>query len=123
MTKGEAPAGEHPEEPAKCGCGHDQRLVREVMSSAAVTVLPTATVHDALRTLEAHHLHNAPVVTAEGRLVGVISDTELRRAIRLPALEAIDPAGCLHHQMPYRNAEQRAGTADERFELFSGAGG
>lgn len=79
-----------------------ERLVREVMSSAFVTVSPTATVQDALHTLGAHHLHCAPVLTVDGRLVGVVSEADLRRAIRLPALEAIDPAGCLHHQTPAR---------------------
>ena len=60
-------------------------------------MLPTASVQEALRTLETHNLHTAPVLTVEGRLVGVISDADLRRATRRPALEAIDPAGCLHH--------------------------
>lgn len=97
-----APAEEHRRSPAASGEDVGQRLVREVMSSAVVTVPPTASVQEALRTLEAHHLHSAPVLAADGRLVGVISEADLRRAIRLPVLEAIDPAGCLHHQVPNR---------------------
>jgi len=80
--------------------GRGERLVREVMGPALVTLLPTTTVGEALRTLQAHHLHVAAVVTADGRLVGVISESDLYRGIRLPTLEAIDPAGCLHHRVP-----------------------
>jgi CBS-domain-containing membrane protein len=76
-------------------------------------VPPTATVRDALRTLEAHHLHSAPVLAADGRLVGIISEADLRRAIRLPVLEAIDPAGCLHHQLPNRVPETECSCPDD----------
>lgn len=113
MDEREVEPGEHRQSAAPSGEHSDQRLVREVMAPAVVTVPPTATVREALRTLEEHHLHSAPVLASDGRLVGVISEADLRRAIRLPALEAIDPAGCLHHQVPNRVPEPAGEGPDE----------
>lgn len=55
-------------------------LVRRRMTPEVVTVPPTASVADALDTLNAHDIRHLPVVDA-GRLVGIVTDRDLRLAL------------------------------------------
>jgi CBS-domain-containing membrane protein len=58
-------------------------LVREVMTSPAITVQSVATVKDAMRLLDEHHVTALPVVDHDGRLVGIVSEADLlREAVR-----------------------------------------
>lgn len=52
-------------------------LVREVMTSPAVTVEPGVAARDALRLLDAHQITALPVVDGQGRLVGIVSEADL----------------------------------------------
>ena len=47
------------------------------MSTAPVTVAPDTTVEDAARLLAGHAIGGAPVVDGEGRLIGLLDDTDL----------------------------------------------
>ena len=50
---------------------------REFMSSPVVTVSPDTSVKDVARLLLRHAISAVPVVTAEGRLVGIVSELDL----------------------------------------------
>jgi CBS domain-containing protein len=52
-------------------------LVREVMTSPAVTVTPYTTVHEALRLLDECRITALPALDDDGRVVGVVSETDL----------------------------------------------
>ncbi len=52
---------------------------REVMTSPAVTIGPEASVVEAARLIDAHHIKRLPVVTKDGRLVGIASRPDLLR--------------------------------------------
>ncbi|MFB9628972.1 CBS domain-containing protein [Nonomuraea helvata] len=54
-------------------------LVREVMSSPAVTVRSTDPVRRAIRILYSHNIAAAPVLDGSDRLVGVVSELDLLR--------------------------------------------
>ncbi|MFI7707406.1 HPP family protein [Nonomuraea sp. NPDC049480] len=54
-------------------------LVREVMSSPAITVRRADPVRQAIRTLYGHDITAAPVVDDSDRLVGVVSELDLLR--------------------------------------------
>ncbi|MEV4355471.1 CBS domain-containing protein [Nonomuraea sp. NPDC049625] len=54
-------------------------LVREVMSSPAITVRRTDPVRRAIRRLYGHNITAAPVVDESDRLVGVVSELDLLR--------------------------------------------
>ncbi|UER53442.1 CBS domain-containing protein [Kineosporiaceae bacterium SCSIO 59966] len=54
-------------------------LVREVMTSPAVTVQEDDTVRYAAELLLHHRIASAPVVDAGGRLVGIVSEADLLR--------------------------------------------
>lgn len=51
--------------------------VTKVMTADVVTLTPETSVEDALRLLDEHGISGAPVVDAEGRLVGLLDDSDL----------------------------------------------
>lgn len=50
------------------------RVVREIMNKRVVGIRPDATLAEAIHILTQQHIGGAPVVTAEGAVVGVISE-------------------------------------------------
>jgi CBS domain-containing protein len=52
-------------------------LVRDIMNSGVVGVSPDATLAEAVNTLTELHIGGAPVVDAEGAVVGIISELAL----------------------------------------------
>ena len=63
---------------------HPLTRVDAVMSSPVVTIPDTSNVDHAWQVLAKNHLGQAPVVTATGQLVGLISRADLMRPERLP---------------------------------------
>ncbi len=53
--------------------------VRTAMATAPFSCRPTDSVESALKTMEAHHLRRLPVVDQSGRLVGLLSLTDVAR--------------------------------------------
>ncbi|MBM4237125.1 MAG: CBS domain-containing protein [Euryarchaeota archaeon] len=51
--------------------------VRDVMTSTVVAVKGTASLHDATVTFAVNGISGAPVVDDEGRLIGVLSETDI----------------------------------------------
>jgi CBS domain-containing protein len=49
----------------------------ELMTKPAITICADAAIADAARTMHARHLKRLPVVTSDGRLVGVVSRVDL----------------------------------------------
>jgi acetoin utilization protein AcuB len=60
--------------------------VRDVMARPAVTFRQAMTVGAAVKTMRARNIRHAPVVDDTGRLVGMVSDRDLRSAVLEPAL-------------------------------------
>lgn len=54
--------------------------VGELMSPDPVVVEADASLGEAVRLIETHHIHGLPVVDTDGALVGVISQTDMLRA-------------------------------------------
>ncbi|HSE07023.1 MAG TPA: CBS domain-containing protein [Nocardioidaceae bacterium] len=54
-------------------------LVRDVMSSPAITVSPRTSVKECLRVLDLNHVTALPVVERDGELVGIVSEADLLR--------------------------------------------
>jgi len=63
---------------------HPLTLVRDIMNPGAMTLRDDATVASAWSMLAEHHLGQAPVVDAQGALVGLLSRADLMRSDRLP---------------------------------------
>lgn len=51
--------------------------IREVMNKIVVSIRPEATLMDAAKLLTRHRISGAPVVTAQGEVVGFIADENL----------------------------------------------
>lgn len=59
-------------------------LVREVMSSPAITVRETATLKEAVSLLDQHDVSAMPVVDGRDRIVGVLSEADVIRDMVVP---------------------------------------
>jgi CBS domain-containing protein len=57
-----------------------QHRIEEVMHSAVVAVGESTTFHEITRLLDHHHISGVPVVDGSGRVLGVVSDVDLRKA-------------------------------------------
>lgn len=66
--------------------------VREVMTVSPLTVDPEAPVQTAVEVMRERGLRHLPVVDGNGRLVGVLSDRDLRSAVFGPAVAEYLPA-------------------------------
>ncbi len=66
--------------------------VRDVMTQQAVTVEPGAMVNDAWQTLAEHHVAQAPVVDAQGRVVGLLLRADMAPLDLLPEPGAVKQA-------------------------------
>ena len=62
-------------------------LVKDLMSDALEVVSPDAHLHDALTTMNRAGYRHLPVV-ANGELVGIITDRDIRLAVNSPLVEA-----------------------------------
>lgn len=62
--------------------------VDAVMSSAVVTIADTSTVEQAWQVLAQGNLGQAPVIDAQGMLIGLFTRAELLRPERLPGLDS-----------------------------------
>ncbi|MEU2791809.1 CBS domain-containing protein [Streptomyces sp. NPDC007100] len=60
------------------------RTARELMSAPAVTAGPRQTVTEAARTMASHHVERLPVTDEEGRLMGIVTRSDLLSVFRRP---------------------------------------
>jgi acetoin utilization protein AcuB len=60
--------------------------VRDVMTPDPLTVVPDATVRSAIGLLREKGIQHLPVIDDAGRLVGMLTDRDLRHAALVPAL-------------------------------------
>lgn len=59
-------------------------LVRDIMTSRPITVGPEETLQGALELMVMKRIRHLPVVDAQGHLVGLVTDRDLRRAAPSP---------------------------------------
>jgi CBS domain-containing protein len=52
-------------------------LVRDVMTADPVTVSPGASVEDVVRLMREHEMSGLPVVDEDGRLIGIVTESDL----------------------------------------------
>jgi len=68
-------------------------LVRDVMTATPMTIDPEAPVETAVAVMRERGLRHLPVVGGEGRLIGIVTDRDLRSAMFGSALAEHLPAG------------------------------
>lgn len=69
----------HAAEPASRGCHCGRWRVRDVMTSHVVTVTAPARYKDVVRLMTEHKVNAMPVVTRDGRVIGVVSEADVLR--------------------------------------------
>ena len=72
-----AAAAEGADASAAAGTGADDTRVADIMERDVVTIAPDATVHDLVLLLQDKDLGGVPVVGADGRLVGIVTEGDL----------------------------------------------
>lgn len=66
--------------------------VSKIMTEHVVTLSPEDSVHDAINAFTEHTFHHLPVVDDAGRLLGIVSDRDVLRALaRTAATDARRP--------------------------------
>jgi acetoin utilization protein AcuB len=68
-------------------------LVRDVMSKRPITIDPQAPLATAIAVMQEKAIRHLPVVDDDGRLVGIITDRDLRSVALGPALVEFLPSG------------------------------
>lgn len=67
--------------------------VKERMRSPVATIGPQAPVRDAADLMSTRKIRHLPVVDASGRLVGIVTDRDLRQVVFSPAVQERLPLG------------------------------
>ena len=74
--------------------------VRDIMSSPAITVAPDTEIRDVARIMREHQISGVPVVDANGKLLGAITELDLiarnaplKEPQYIPVLSALIPVG------------------------------
>src|SRR5262245_3259246 len=73
-----------------------RQRVRDAMTSNPVTIDPEAPVETATATMRERGLRHLPVVDDTGRLLGIVTDRDLRSAVLGPVIAEHVPAGHRH---------------------------
>ena len=68
-------------------------LVRDVMTRRPITISPEASVSSAIEAMRDRTIRHLPVVDGTGRLLGIVTDRDLRAAALSPALTEFLPVG------------------------------
>jgi len=90
---------------------HYDRPAREIMGTPLITVTETAGLGEVADVLWAHRINRAPVLR-DGRLVGIVSRSDLIRAVAYPAEFPRDPSDAALDE-PDAAASPAAGSAKE----------
>jgi CBS domain-containing protein len=55
-----------------------------MMTARPVTIVQNGTLHQALEAMARIGCHHLPVLSSEGHIVGIITDSDCRRALKRP---------------------------------------
>ena len=71
--------------------GEERTMVEKIMKPDVYSLPPDATVVDAMKFFVEHGISGAPVVDAEGRAVGFVSDGDIMRLLSMQSNSYMDP--------------------------------
>ncbi len=58
-----------------------QLIARDIMSKPVITINAESSIQDAIQSMKLNNIHRLPVVNREGKMVGIITDKDIFRAI------------------------------------------
>lgn len=71
-------------------------LVEQIMNRDVITLPPTASIEEALHLLKKHKIRHIPIVDEEKRVIGIVSDRDVRDASPSTILKEADRAVLKH---------------------------
>jgi CBS domain-containing protein len=77
------PIGHCPSFAASKGKGNISMIIQDIMSSPVTTVQPSTSIADAARLMLEQHISGLPVVDADGKIVGLVSESDFLRRSEL----------------------------------------
>lgn len=93
--------------------------IRDIMTKNLVTVRPETTLADAVRVLTEHHIGGAPVVSADGALVGVISELALIDVVFEPDVKNAVVSNYMADDVQSVGPDESLSRAAQLFALYS----
>lgn len=93
--------------------GHEGRaglVATDLMTSPAVTVTAATPAREAARTMYRHRIHRLPVVDPTGRLIGIVTRSDLLAVYERPDED-------IRREIRYDVIEHTLGTPAERFDV------
>jgi CBS domain-containing protein len=79
--------------------------VREVMSAPVITITSTSTLKDAIQTMQLKNIRRLPVVNRDNKMIGIITDKDIFRAIM--GSESMAASFCESLSVEYRPVYER----------------
>jgi CBS domain-containing protein len=93
--------------------------IREVMNKKVVAVGPEWTVEETIEFLTQHHIGGSPVVNAEGRLVGMISELALIDVVFDRSLKDLPISKYMNIELQVLRPDESLARAAQLFALYS----
>lgn len=93
-------------------------LIRDIMSKIVVSIRPEATLIDAVKVLTKHHLSGAPVVAADGQVVGFISEPNLMDVLFDQESRMRKVCDCMSSEVQVVHASDSIATAATMFAMY-----
>jgi tRNA nucleotidyltransferase (CCA-adding enzyme) len=93
--------------------------IREVMNNKVVAVGPEWTVEETIDFLTQHHIGGSPVVNAEGRLVGMISELALIDVVFDHNLKDVPISKYMNTELHVIRPDESLARAAQLFALYS----
>lgn len=93
-------------------------VIRDIMSKIVVSIRPEATLMDAVKLLTKHHLSGAPVVTAQGEVIGFISEPNLMDVLFDSAVRKVPVSEFMSRSMHVVDAQAPIAAAASMFAMY-----
>jgi CBS domain-containing protein len=94
-------------------------VIRDIMTKDVVAVRPETTLAEAVQVLTEHHIGGAPVVSADGALVGVISELALIDVVFEPDVKQAPVGQYMAEDVQFIAPNEPLARAAQLFALYS----
>jgi CBS domain-containing protein len=94
-------------------------VIREIMCKRVFTIRPEASLAEAVKLLTEHHIGGAPVVSAAGELVGMISELSLIDVVFDMAVRSASISEYMTRDVQMVGPEEPLSRAAQLFALYS----
>ena len=94
-------------------------VIRDIMTKRVVAVHPETTLAEAVQLLTEHHIGGVPVVSADGALVGVVSELALIDVVFEPDVKHAPVSQYMAQDVQFVAPDEPLSRAAQLFALYS----